>query len=203
MGVVSNRIVFWDGDNFVVVSKNCSQEQALKIMQALASADLGVEIVADAPVSPVKEPEEVMPVDPEQRDKPPVFDSPKRYAGKTPVDVLGAEKDKGFANLLFLRRKVHPQLRSAIEEALQEYFQRRFQGCTDAFEYAGKLTEKQCDTFFKYFGGVASEADQNVVREGHGSLNYEQAWKESNIEQKRALVAALIDKYAAKKEKIF
>lgn len=143
--IISNRVAFWDGDNFVIVTKNCTREQAAKMMSVLAACDLGIEEQApDSYAEPADEMEETLPVIPDDvaeaiasvaqveaeeapeeavQEEEMLFPSGK-YAGMSPSEVLKRHGGKGFANLSFIRSRLpqgHPMV-DAIKRAQLAYF---------------------------------------------------------------------------------
>ncbi len=62
-----NRITFWDGDNFIIVTKKCTKDQAKRLLAAIAEADLGdVEMAPPAALEPEPDEPEYIPVIPEE-----------------------------------------------------------------------------------------------------------------------------------------
>ncbi len=168
--IVSNRTVFWDGDNFVVVTKNCTRAMAKRIMAAFAEADLGeTAVMEDAAVHPIREEEELvaLPDDvagdtmAEENDSsmPRRVTIPStRYAGMTAEEVLQKEGDKGFGNLSYLLDRVDdPGIKEEIKKELDKYFVRRFQliGMDEIKEFS--LSE--CEQFFRIFGKCFTSED--------------------------------------------
>ena len=214
MAVISNRVAFWDGDNFVIVTKKCSKEQARKILAALAAADLDdVEMAPESAAEPVYEPEEEEPTIPEDVEqsltKEEVPDEPvqdtreeavrftgKTYTGMTPYEVLREHKGKGFGNLTYLRAKTkHPELAEAIEKAQKRYFKETFSTIGDPYKNVARWNKERCEDFFRFFAGIMDDSDKDSVVQSAGSATFEDFLKDASHEQLQSLAATVIEKY--------
>ena len=199
--ILSNRVSFWDGDNFVVVNKNCSKEQALKMMQALSAADLGLEEIAPALAKPVTEPAETLPEIPEdvpETDR--VLDFGV-YEGKTPEEVMenADSKGKAFANLTFYQalygKKGDTFMEHEIRGVLTKWFHILFGKMEDPYLSVAKWSEKKCETFFKLYGGILTTEEKATLADQGRFSHFDQMMEESTFDQKKSLIAEIIRKY--------
>lgn len=205
MAIVSNRVAFWDGDNFVIVSKNCTKEEAKKILMALAAADMDdIQETTPSSAEPVEEPEEVIPVIPdvlqqelhEMSAPETVFPSGK-YKGLTPSQVLDQYGAAGFGNLSFLSPKIRQKDESfadEIDKCLHENFRAIF-NTDDPKKYASALSEQEADDFLKYYGGILSEKDKADIAGQAGAASYDDLLKDAALKIKRGIIAVAIRKY--------
>lgn len=188
--VISNRVAFWDNDSFVVVTKNCSKEQARRLLHAIAEADMAeVEIILPADA----EPEPVVPGDEIEhyiRTDKPVF-SNGRYQGLTPREVLEKDGDKGYGNLAFLSRKSSDaDLVRDMELAMKEYFLKRFGGDIKVSD----MSDGDCLDFFKYFGTIITGDDKKKILAQAGAQDFDSLIQGAGLEQLRAIILAVIKK---------
>jgi hypothetical protein len=213
--IVSNRTAFWDGDNFVIVNKNCSKEQAIKLLQILAAADLGETAQApDSYAEALDESEEKMPVLPnddvsssyvvqemyEEEMKREFRIKGGRYDGLTPAEVIenAEDKSKAFGNLGYLRNKLLGKddvAATAIGNTMDDYFQQTFGKIKDPYLSVAKLSEQKCDNFLKCYSCILSDEEMVKLLEQSGSLDFDSFMKEASLEQKRSLTAAIIEKH--------
>lgn len=215
--IVSNRIAFWDGDNFVIVNKNCSKDQAIKMLQLLAASDLGeTEQAPDSYAEAVNEPADVMPLIPEDlpvsNDTVPVIYEASdesgifrikggRYDGLTPAEVIetAEDKSKAFGNLGYFRKKLIGKddiATDAIGKAMDSYFRNTFGHLKDPYKTVACLSEEKCENFLKYHICILSDEEMSNLLEQSGSLDFASFMKEASLEQKRSLTAAIIEKHA-------
>jgi len=202
--IISNRVAFWDGDNFVIVTKNCTKEHAQRILDALNKADLmDTQMAPAAEAEPLMEQEEIMPVIPED-----LFTDPEpgeirfstgKYAGLTPWAVLEQYKDKGYGNLSFLARKSIPDaLRNEIRAAQKAYFKKRFEKSKDPFKDVSNATMEFCKTFFLYFDNVLSDEQKKSIAEQAGYIDFNAFIESASLEQLQSLIASIISENVAK-----
>ena len=204
--ILQNRIVFRDGENLVIVLKECSREEAALVLQALDSLSLdgvpGWTQAPDADVKPVYDAPENIPVIPDEAPVPedavpeyedPVFPDGK-YCGMTISEVLGTHKDNGFAVLAhFLKKKTYPQM--PIKEELVRYLVKRLEKYRDnPFEAIAGWDRNACRNFFAYFGEfLLSEKGKKVACEQTGMQDFKTFLEKGTDENLRALIARLID----------
>ena len=201
--LISNRVAFWDGDNFCIVAKNCTKQQAKAILKALAELDAeGITEMEESCAEPVKEPEEAMPEIPERIEECDeatgefVFTSAKQYTGKTPSEVLAEDGDKGFANLAFLAKRVtSKQGLNDISSAMTMYFKNRFGRYKDPYTSVKKWDQTCCDKFFKYFTGIVNESDKEEIVQKLGMLDFPTFLSQGSLSAKQSAIAAIISKY--------
>ena len=202
--IVSNRVAFWDGDNFVIVTKNCTKEHAQRILDALNKADLmDTQMAPAAEAEPLTEPEEIMPVIPDD-----LFTDPEpgeirfssgKYAGLTPWEVLEQYKDKGYGNLSFLAMKGIPEaLKVEIRVAQDAYFKKRFEKSKDPFKDVSSATMDFCKTFFLYFDNVLSDEQKNSIAEQAGYIDFKTFLENASLEQLQSLIASIISENVTK-----
>ena len=202
--VISNRVAFWDGDNFCIVTKNCTKAQAKAILSTLAELDAdGITEMEESCAKPIKEPEDVMPDIPEEISPTEaslseyVFTSAKQYTGKTPSEVLEEDGDKGFANLSYLITRVTSvQGKNDIASAMSAYFKKRFGVYKDPYTAVKKWDMENCDKFFKYFKGIANDKDKEEIVQKLGMLDFTTFLNSDSLSTKQSAIAALISKYA-------
>ena len=203
--IISNRVAFWDGENFVVVTKNCSKEQANKILKAMADADLNdVEMAEESYAEPVIEEELAIPdissaIDAPAEDVPAkkITLNNKKYHGMTPDEVLARDGYAGFANLAYIRDHSNDSAtKTEIDRSLSAYFKNRFGRVKDPYRSVTRYDMDQCKKFFLYFAGILPEEKQEELAQKAGAIDFQIMLKEASLEELQSLIAAVIEKYA-------
>lgn len=204
MSVIASRAYFWDGDNFVIVTKNATKELAARMLKAIAEEDVKDIPFGNAEVLPMKEeepettiPEEVDRMLTEMRTEPTFPEGQKYYPGMTPTQVLEQYGDKGFGNLTFLAKKFQdmPELIEEISMAQHAFMKKAFANVAPD-DLALSMEEEQCRNFLKLYWGILSQEDEKKVLNQAGVLDVKAFIAEASIDKLRAVIVAMLNKYA-------
>ena len=177
--------MYQDGRDLVLVIKDCSPD-IRRLLEGLLSPVLEDAAAAepDAPLSnPVLHATEGRRIGP--------------YEGRTVLDILKEDQDKGFANIMFLvgdrRLDLTEDEMVDLLHITDSYFEKRLSEYGDPYEAAAKASDDEVENFFKYF---VTEFDENSVRElcqKTGTLSIEAFRKDVATEIKRSAMAQLLE----------
>ncbi len=167
-----NVKAYQDGTRFVMVFEDCTPD----ITECL-KAFIKPVMEAKAEVKPMKKE---------------VIIKASGYDGMTIAQCLEEKKDAGYAAIAHMMQDFSEEERPIVEENLSNYIKERFLGI-DPYEFAEKLTDKQCAIFFKQFLHAAAPY-MKPISEQAGYASFKEFIEKAPLEQKRSAVAAVIEK---------
>lgn len=119
-----------------------------------------------------------------------------QFEGKKPAEVLEEHGDKGYRELGEMAEdpQIGPTTYLAIERALSEYLKKRFEK-TDPEEFAGKLTDKQCNVFMQLFGHAVTPKLKQAITDELQYEKYEDLIENANLNEKKTMIRLIIQAY--------
>lgn len=183
---------FVDGDSYVIVTKGLDNP-FVEILKAGINALGGTEAPASAaqPTNTVISPCAVGFEDDN------IFkDGP--YKGLAPIKLVDADDpEEAMVGFNYLSEVIRSQngsfsLLKSAKSAQQFYAYARFLE-TDPYEYAARLSEKQCRLFIKTFDTVIEEKVKNAITDQSGSKDWESFIAESGVDILQSAVGAVIE----------
>lgn len=192
-----NIRTFWDGNDYVIVIKNCNREDTKNAICTVVSA-LAAEECPESCAVPIVEPQETMPSIPVSDEPVPEFRlNTKKYHGMTPMEALEQDKKKAYGNLAFrLSKTKDPVEKEAIKKALDEYFKATFAPAKqDPYAFVQqKFTMENCQEFFLYFGSILTDAEKSSVADMAGMADFDTFLKTGTLTQLQSLLATVLEK---------
>lgn len=171
---------YQDGNDFVVVFKNCHPSQEKMIKNILSPA-----MCEDSTL--LKEAEEES------------FDTLigyGKYEYQCAEEVLASEGDRGYANISYLLKNKHVNANrmSAIKDVLNHYLMDRMDSIAEPYTYCEELTEAEARTFAKCYQFYLSDQQMADISEQAGFENFQTFLEKASETKIKSFAACLIEK---------